>query len=157
MEIEGEWKKFMIKNRKWDSKKGEWKFPKPNEYHNKLKTVPIKLKREDGSEYTSYQQVFAGWEMGPHLFFYCQLCGNDLKEMRQDGSNIIKFCCKDHSIEYAKRNKIRKDRFGDENTWFMWPTDEGKRVFRSDIQVGIKENEKYKQFSLKAKKSKFVN
>ncbi len=156
MDVEGEWKKFMIKNRKWDSKKGEWKFLKLNEYHNRLKTVPIKLKREDGSEYTSYQQVFDGWEMGPHLFFYCQLCGKDLKEMRQDGSNVIKFCCKDHSIEYAKRNKIRKDRFGEEDTGFSWHTDKGKRVFRKDIAVNILKNNEHKSFPLNARKSKWV-
>jgi len=159
MVFDKEWKKFMIQNKKWDSKKGEMRFPKPNEYHNKLKTVWKKSARggfnPEKGENGYWQNVHDGYEIGPILFDYCQLCGKNLKEMRDNGGKVIKFCCKDHSIEYSKRRKILKDKFGEENNGLSWHTKKGEKIFREDIKVNLHGKDGFKEFPLKAKKSKW--
>lgn len=154
-DFEKEWLQFMIDNKKWDSKNNTYRFLKPDEYHEKTKTVSVMIMRGDGTEYPSLQCVHDGWELGPELFDYCQLCGKDLNEMRNNEQKVIKFCCKDHSIEYSKRKRIRKEKFGDENTMFSWPT-EKESIVRTDIQVGISKNDKFSSFPLKARKSKWA-
>ena len=154
-DFDKEWMQFMIENKKWDSKKGEWRIPRFNEYHNKLKTIEVKAKREDGSEYTYLQQEFDGWEMGPIMFKYCQLCSKNLDEMRNSGKKVVKFCCKDHMIEYSKRKKIRKAEF-DINTFLNWSTRNGDRIFRNEIVVNRTRNGEYESFPYRARKSKWA-
>ena len=154
-DFDKEWIEFMINNRKWDSKKGEWRYPAINEYHNKLKTIEVKAKREDGSEYTYLQQEFDGWEMGPSLYTYCQLCSTNLDEMRNSGRKVVKFCCKDHMIEYSKRKKIREKLY-DINTVLHWPTRNGEQVYRNEIIVNKTRNGSQESFPLGARKSKWA-
>jgi len=88
------------------------------------------------------------------------LCGVKLDEIRHSTFPAIpryaqKFCSKTHMVEYSKRKRIRKERFGEINSVFMWPTKEGDRVFRSDIKVSKMKNGSLEEFALEANKSRF--
>lgn len=154
---------FMIKNRKWDAKKRQWKYPSKNQYHMKVKTIWVVNKRgffnKEKQEKGFWQNIFDGYEMGPELFPCCQLCGIKLDKIRSAQYPELprcaqKFCCKTHMIEYAKRKKIHKEKFG-ENSVFIWPTREGERVFRNEIKVSKIQNGTLEEIPLNANKSKF--
>src|SRR5437016_3528476 len=102
----------MLKNRKWDNEKGRWRFPGPKQYRPKIKIVWVTSEKgffnKEKGEKGYWQNIFDGFEMGPQLYPSCQLCGQNLDEIRSAAFPAIpryaeKFCSKNHMIEYSKR------------------------------------------------------
>jgi hypothetical protein len=147
------WSGTALINNKWDSKRGNLNYLKPNEYYTKPIIIKTELTREDGTKYVSNQQNSYTLEKGPKLFPICQLCHKDLNEMRNIEKKVVKFCCKSHSIEYSKRNSIRKKTLGDQNTILMW-INSGEKPIRTDIVGRVLSGDKYEQVKLKFKKIK---
>lgn len=157
------WLDFMIKNRKWDKKNGTWKYPKPNQYHMKVKDAWVKDENSgfnpEKGERGYWQNVFDGWEMGPDLRKHCLSCGAKLDELRNTSFPRIpryaqKFCSRNCLVEFSKRKAIRKKRFGSLDTVLSWPTHDGKKIFRNEIKVSVKKNGKFEEFLYTTKKSK---
>ena len=120
LDYEKELQRFLkIHNINFNLKTGRY----DKEFHTKLGSMWIKsdkggydpIKNEKGY----YENVFAGFKLGPEKKEHCMLCGTNLEELRKYNPRrrYIKFCCDNHRVEYNRLKKLRKKLGGQFILW----------------------------------------